>query len=911
MGDFSKNLGPDPIKNMNCKSLFRAVITFAALTFCAVRAQCQVAVPGTFKHITIDGSFADWTGVPLAYTATEGSANAIQYENVYMANDESNLYIQVTLYTARPSAFQNSFDNIFIDADDNASTGFPVGGIGSEMLIQWGGGYQEKNGGFNEGDINNLGWNVAGSADSLDFEMSISLNATYASDGTMVFSTNSPIAVLLEGDTSAYANSEFVPPSGGLVYAFAANPGSVATNAPLITLENSSWEVNASGTDLGTNWLGQNYDDTQAGWTSGLGLFGYTPSPSSYPPIQTPLSSGPETYYFRTHFQWTNDSANIAFVVSNYISDGAVFYLNGNEVTSIRMPAGAVSYGTLATGTNVPAGQVSIFGLNGATLQAGDNILEVEAHQAANSSADMIFGLSLTAAVTYPVYNVDTNQPYDQTVLAGKSVTFTSDIIGSGPLTYQWIFDGTNAIAGATSSTYTIPSLLTNNAGTYTLVVSNASSRVTTRSAVLTVSSTPVIISSEPASVVAVEGTPAAFTVSVTATPTILYQWFHSSTNIAGATNASYTIASVAPSDAGSYYVTVSNPADTTNSVPVTLTVLADRIPPALTGITASYTQVVVTFSKPLDPVSSANASHYTIGGISVIGAVQNPSNPSQVTLTTGAPMNFGSVYTLTVSGVDDLYGNAAGTSGQFTRDITIDGSFNDWIGLAPIYTTTAPSGNTDAADFNAIYAYNDANFYYFRVTLWTDIDPASGQFPYYVNMFFDTDNNPDTGYSAIGSEMLIQSGYSYQEKNGNFNDGVSISGLDWLCLPQSPSTNFEFQIAQSATFQDGTALFTTNAFQFLFEGMTPSFVVENTAPAQGGTLGYTNVPPPSVAPLPLGKMDIAHLSGGNVAIIWNPPGSLQSCTNLSNPSWTNVSGATSPYVVSESGKSQFFRIAQ
>ena len=293
--------------------------------------------------------------------------------------------------------------------------------------------------------------------------------------------------------------------------------------------------------------------------------------------------------------------------------------------------------------------------------------LKLRPHQAANSSADMVFGLSLTAAVSYPVYNVDTNQPYDQTVLAGKSVTFTSDVIGSGPLTYQWIFDGTNAIAGATSSTYTIPSLLTNNAGTYTLVVSNASSQVATRSAVLTVSSTPVIITSQPTNVVAVEGTPATFSVSVTATPTILYQWFHNSTNITGATNASYAIASVASSDAGSYYVTVSNPADTTNSIPVTLTVLADRIPPALIGITASYTQVVVTFSKPLDPVTSANASHYAIGGISVVSAVQNPSNPAQVTLTTGAPMSFGAVYTLTVSGVDDLYGNAASTSGQFT----------------------------------------------------------------------------------------------------------------------------------------------------------------------------------------------------------------------------------------------------
>ena len=59
---------------------------------------------------------------------------------------------------------------MFIDTDDNTATGYTVGGIGSEMLIQWGGGYQEKNGGFNEGAVNNLGWDIAGSGDNLDFE---------------------------------------------------------------------------------------------------------------------------------------------------------------------------------------------------------------------------------------------------------------------------------------------------------------------------------------------------------------------------------------------------------------------------------------------------------------------------------------------------------------------------------------------------------------------------------------------------------------------------------------------------------------------------------------------------------------------------------------------------------------------
>ena len=860
---------------MKYRTVRHLAFTIAGVCVLGFSACAQTIVPSTFKHITVDGSFGDWTGVPLAYTATEEPADAIQYENVYIANDATNLYIRFTLYSPRPDAFANSYDNLFIDADDNASTGYSVGGIGSEMLIQGGAGYQEKNGNFNDGyGINGLGWAIAGSPDSTDFELEISLGATYASDSTPVF-TNSTIAILLEGDNSSYVNEEFVPPSGGLVYTFASAPVALSTNLPLITLTNSSWQVNASGTDLGTNWLGQSYDDTQAGWNSGLGLFGYTPTPAAYPPINTPLTSGPNTYYFITDFEWTNDPANIAFVVTNYLSDGAVYYLNGAEVTRIRMPSGVVSYATPAAATNFPVGHADIFGIDGNTLQSGTNILQVEVHQAANSSADMVFGLSLTAVIHYPVLVVNTNLPADQTVLAGEPVTFTSDVIGSGPLSYQWFFNGTIAIAGANGPAYTIPLVLTNNAGSYSLQVSNSFSVATTRAALLTVSNTPVTITTQPVNQVAVEGRPATFSITVSGTPLIQYQWFYGGNPISGATNSSYTIPSTFPTNAGNYRVTISNPASTTNSSTVSLTVLLDTIPPNLTGISASANQIVVTFSEPVDSVTADNAANYSVsGGVTVLSATQNPNNSAQVTLTTGVALNLGTVYTLTVNGVNDLFGNTAHhVTGQFAGDITIDGSFDDWTGLAPVYSSAAPSGNTDAADFEYIYVYNDANYYYFRVTLWSDIDPADGQFPDYATLYFDTDNNINTGYDPglIGSELLVQSGYSYDERTGSFG-GPAIDGLNWLCLPAVPGTNFEFQMSRSAVFDiDQTPVFTTNVINFVFQGWTPAFVPENQAPPSG-VISYTNMSPPLVAPLPLGKLAINLLSGGQAAVVWDPP---------------------------------------
>ena len=56
-------------------------------------------------------------------------------------------------------------------------------------------------------------------------------------------------------------------------------------------------------------------------------------------------------------------------------------------------------------------------------------------------------------------------------------------------------------------------------------------------------------------------------------TPTLTYQWKQGGTPIPGATSATYTIASVTYSNAGSYTVTVNNGTSDT-SVPALLTVL-------------------------------------------------------------------------------------------------------------------------------------------------------------------------------------------------------------------------------------------------------------------------------------------------------------------------------------------------
>ena len=85
-------------------------------------------------------------------------------------------------------------------------------------------------------------------------------------------------------------------------------------------------------------------------------------------------------------------------------------------------------------------------------------------------------------------------------------------------------------------------------------------------------------------------------TLSVTINDTILvnYQWFKNGTNILGATNATLTLTSVTPDDAGIYTVLVANPPGFVLSDPATLVVLA---PPIITTQPAGQTAAPATAS--------------------------------------------------------------------------------------------------------------------------------------------------------------------------------------------------------------------------------------------------------------------------------------------------------------------------
>jgi polygalacturonase/PKD repeat protein len=87
---------------------------------------------------------------------------------------------------------------------------------------------------------------------------------------------------------------------------------------------------------------------------------------------------------------------------------------------------------------------------------------------------------------TNPVAPLFLTQPASTSVMLGMTASFNATVIGTTPITYQWLVNS-SPILGATSSNLTIPNVQWTNAGTYTLVASNSIGTTSSSNAVLTV----------------------------------------------------------------------------------------------------------------------------------------------------------------------------------------------------------------------------------------------------------------------------------------------------------------------------------------------------------------------------------------------------------------------------------------
>jgi uncharacterized repeat protein (TIGR03803 family) len=146
---------------------------------------------------------------------------------------------------------------------------------------------------------------------------------------------------------------------------------------------------------------------------------------------------------------------------------------------------------------------------------------------------------------------------------------------GCPVLAYQWFFNSTNALPGATNSVLHLGPLLPSDSGLYTVVITNAFGAVTSAPALLDVPAGAPTILVQPSNQTVPVGATAQFSVVAGGSPPFGYQWYFNHTNIlAGATGWSLSLQQVQANQAGSYTVVVTNSFGAVASSPASLSVV-------------------------------------------------------------------------------------------------------------------------------------------------------------------------------------------------------------------------------------------------------------------------------------------------------------------------------------------------
>ncbi len=256
----------------------------------------------------------------------------------------------------------------------------------------------------------------------------------------------------------------------------------------------------------------------------------------------------------------------------------------------------------------------------------------------------------------------------NQLVETGSQVTFAVTATGTPPLSYQWQLNGTNLangtnIFGATNNTLTIYPAATNDTGTYQVIVTNYAGSVTSTSAVLTVTSGP-IITVQPTNETVGVGDTAQFSVNGNAQPPVHLQWVKDGADLTDGTNASgsvisgstnsgtLTIDNVQTNDAGNYWLVVTNNYGSVTSDVATLTV--DTFPTILVNPTNQTVAQNSTVTFVVNAVGTEPLSYqWQANGVNLLngGRISGATNS-----------------TLTVSGV--LTGDAKSYSVIVTNNI-------------------------------------------------------------------------------------------------------------------------------------------------------------------------------------------------------------------------------------------------
>ena len=305
-----------------------------------------------------------------------------------------------------------------------------------------------------------------------------------------------------------------------------------------------SLEVVATGTALTYQWRKDNVDITNAN------------SLTYEVPTSTTSDAGTYSVAIGGTCMPSATSANAVVVVNAPASittqpaASTTVCTDAAVTLSVEATGTNVTYQWKKNGVNIDNATSSTYSITSATVNdAGYYSVVVSA-----ICGESVVSTNAILTVNTPP-SIATQPTASTTICEGASIALAVAATGTG-LTYQWR-KGSDVIANATEATYSIPTSTVDDAGTYSVAIGGVCGSATSTNAVVVVNTLPVITTQPTTLTTVCPG--ATISLSVVATGTgVTYQWRKNGNDIAGSTEATYTVASATTSNSGAYSVLVS-----------------------------------------------------------------------------------------------------------------------------------------------------------------------------------------------------------------------------------------------------------------------------------------------------------------------------------------------------------------
>ena len=184
---------------------------------------------------------------------------------------------------------------------------------------------------------------------------------------------------------------------GGALRAGALTYTAATTVDPLVPWSASGWKYLATGSNQGTAWRTDGFNDSA--WPVCPAELGYGDGDEATAiPITDidPATSGvqrPATCYFRRTFSVANASQITSLSLTAEYDDSFAVYLNGTRVSGNLPVNPAYNYYS----GNITEDTLNSIGISPALLRNGVNTIAIEIHQANDGSSDLSMNLSLSA----------------------------------------------------------------------------------------------------------------------------------------------------------------------------------------------------------------------------------------------------------------------------------------------------------------------------------------------------------------------------------------------------------------------------------------------------------------------------------------------------------------------------------